>query len=1201
MKINTSQANKIWLSNTCAGPSSMVSKTRAGSRVFYGIWVLFLCSIILSAANMNITHVGEWGSSYYWNVFIHGNYAFMGMGNNHLDIIDISQANGPVKVGQLNLPIDQWETVSLAAVGNYLYVSTRGKGLMVFNISDPRNPVKVSTPVDGKEIRSLIISGNYLYGTTGNSTSLAILDIGDPLNPGEVGEIRSGESFIQGFFVSGHIIFLIGPKQMQTIDISNPSNPVFLGMYEFGNYEGTEYTMPWNGSDEIFVAGNYAYLVLGFDDPNSSWGSIQGLFIVDIKDPSKPVRKGWLDITKAGGLENLYVSGQYLYGTNAKSGLLVYNVTDPAAPKLAATFEHESNVCDLLVIGRYAYMAAEKYGLLVVDLVSPLHPTLAGQFDESGEGNDVEVRGNYAFLARRGSGLDIINISDPATPVRIGNFPAFYASSLVLKGNYAFLSDVANGIKIIDVSNPAVPTLYAEIQSQAAFSWEIQVAGNYLYTTDYSNIVVFDISNPAAPVLVSTYKPGDYIYSFYINGKYLYSTGLSGLTVTDISNPAALVSAGQCNLGKSLDGIVVDGNYAYAVGQNNGLQVFDVSNPHNPHEIGQYNYAEGSSIHASECYVDGQYLYITDWYAGLLVCDISTPSSPRLAGRYQNGQYPNALAKSGGYIYTAEWKSGKLSTFTFEPAGNPGQLLINKSYIRFSGTTATGPHTGPQTVLISNPGDSDIQWTIMHKSSGQEWLNFYPSSGTNNAEITISVDPTKLSYICDCTNEAELVISAPGAVIPSQTLHVDLRMFNTANTQAPFGEFATPLEGSVARGSIPVTGWALDDIEITSLKIYMQTDLGLALVGDGIFIGGARPDVELAYGWYPLNDRAGWGYMMLTNFLPDGPITLYAIATDLEGNEVTLGSRTIIVDNKNAVLPFGAIDTPTQGGKAWGKNYINTGWALTPPPNTIPTNGSTITVWVDGIPMGHPVYNQYREDIAGFFPGYTNSNGAVGNFSLDTTTFNNGVHSIAWSVTDNAGNSDGVGSRYFTIVNNGNNGSQGETETTKSIGSNRDKNIKNLNIPPTTDEFSFEIGRGTVSSNSSLEYVTGFGLDREPKIANQDNQGVIQIQSRELEPIEIHLQLNDQGWNGESILNRDSFEQSRKREKTERKFSGGLLVGNKLKALPVGSYLDPETGIFYWQPGLGFTGMYRLVFIYSEPNGQEVRQDVVIDLTQYNE
>ena len=112
-----------------------------------------------------------------------------------------------------------------------------------------------------------------------------------------------------------------------------------------------------------------------------------------------------------------------------------------------------------------------------------------------------------------------------------------------------------------------------------------------------------------------------------------------------------------------------------------------------------------------------------------------------------------------------------------------------------------------------------------------------------------------------------------------------------------------------------------------------------------------------------------------------------------------LGSKTVTCDNVHATKPFGAIDTPSQGGTVSGSAYVNFGWVLTQNPKTVPTDGSTIMVYIDGVPIGHPTYNQYRGDIAGLFPGRNNSSGAVGFFTIDTTTLANGVHTISWGVT----------------------------------------------------------------------------------------------------------------------------------------------------------------------------------------------------------
>jgi uncharacterized repeat protein (TIGR03803 family) len=242
----------------------------------------------------------------------------------------------------------------------------------------------------------------------------------------------------------------------------------------------------------------------------------------------------------------------------------------------------------------------------------------------------------------------------------------------------------------------------------------------------------------------------------------------------------------------------------------------------------------------------------------------------------------------------------------------------------------------------------------------------------------------------------------------------------------PFGSFDTPGDGQTVAGEVPVTGWVLDDTMVNAVDVYRSPvggepagANGLVRLGAATFVDGARPDIAALYPTHPFNTRAGWGYMLLSNMLPgggNGTFTLTAIAVDSSGNPTTLGQKTITAANSSSARPFGTIDTPGHGAAVSGV-ISNFGWALTPQPSMIPTDGSTITVYVDGVAVGHPTYNLFRSDIATLFPGYANSNGAVGHFSLDTRTLTNGVHVLSWVVADNNGNSQGIGSRYFMVAN----------------------------------------------------------------------------------------------------------------------------------------------------------------------------------------
>ena len=110
---------------------------------------------------------------------------------------------------------------------------------------------------------------------------------------------------------------------------------------------------------------------------------------------------------------------------------------------------------------------------------------------------------------------------------------------------------------------------------------------------------------------------------------------------------------------------------------------------------------------------------------------------------------------------------------------------------------------------------------------------------------------------------------------------------------APFGSIDTPLDGSSASGSIAVTGWALDDLGVVGVTIY-RDPVGNEPAGAPVFIGGAtlvtgaRPDVEAASSTLPFANRAGWGYLLLTNMLPNqgnGTFRLLAYAVDGDRHE----------------------------------------------------------------------------------------------------------------------------------------------------------------------------------------------------------------------------------------------------------------------------------------------------------------------------
>ena len=507
----------------------------------------------------------------------------------------------------------------------------------------------------------------------------------------------------------------------------------------------------------------------------------------------------------------------------------------------------------------------------------------------------------------------------------------------------------------------------------------------------------------------------------------------------------------------------------------------------------------------------------------------------------------NAVSVSGGGSSAAS----ATDPTTINPGTTPVTLVMTPSALTFGGSSSGASLTPGQEIFLGMTGASN-SWTA---TSSSPWLSVTPAAGQGSSRLTVSIRSSALPALG--THTGTITVSANGAT--NGPLAVNCTLVVKSATTSPFGFFDTPadnptgLGGSHAiAGSIAVTGWALDDIGVKQVTVWRDPvgpeavhPNGYVYIGDSLFVAGTRPDVEAAFPSLPRAHRAGWGYMLLTNTLPSGNglFRMHAIAVDEEGNQVELGAKTIVVDNLHATKPFGAIDAPAPG-EAISGSILNQGWALTPQPASIATNGSTIWVVIDGVELGHPLFGGQRGDIASIFPGFANSNSAAGQYVLDSTRFTNSTHTIAWNVYDNLGRGDGIGSRYFDIRNGGTAAiAAPEPMVREAADAERALQLRAARLQrPTAPVAGFPAFRQGYDQSAPLMPIrqAGAGL-------------LAPIDLNELGRLEVHLP-GGQLW------------------------SAALRVGDERRELPIGSTFDAEGGIFYWQLGPAFLGEYLLEF-----------------------
>jgi hypothetical protein len=276
------------------------------------------------------------------------------------------------------------------------------------------------------------------------------------------------------------------------------------------------------------------------------------------------------------------------------------------------------------------------------------------------------------------------------------------------------------------------------------------------------------------------------------------------------------------------------------------------------------------------------------------------------------------------------------------------------------------------------------------------------------------------------------------------------------------------------------------------------------------------------------------------------------VASDKDGHTTELGTKTIVSDNAHNTKPFGAIDTPAQGGTTSGNPYVNFGWVLTPPPATVPIDGSTIWLWIDSVQVGHPTYNQFRVDVHDAYPDYLNADGAVGFYYINTTAYANGMHTIGWSATDDHGQTEGMGSRFFWVFNGSSGAGAAALDT-------RNGSLVDLAGIP-------------ADVLSPIYLRTGFRDSGSHEVVSPDERGLRSVVIEEVGRLVIAL---DSPEDLPTALGKRAVRTSGK----SGRWTGYLVVGNELRPLPIGSTLEAARGVFFWQPGPGFLGTYSFIFV----------------------
>jgi hypothetical protein len=279
----------------------------------------------------------------------------------------------------------------------------------------------------------------------------------------------------------------------------------------------------------VRVVGTLAY-VIRFD----------GLHIVDTADPANPVELG--SYRRPGdGYSNdvklVETAAGKRYAIIADAPVDIVDVTNPAAPKLAAVIPEEAHTVFTETIGGVtrAYFGNYDASCPVWDVTDPAAPVRLGRFQTTGAlVHDLSVADGIAYLNAWDAGLVVVDFSTPDAPTEVASWADTPTDSShsnwttrVGGRHIALHGEESYGAHLDVVDLDAGPTFMQSIGSYRTRDWvsihNIMAFGSKAYFTHYQDGVrVLDLTDPTQPKLVGYFNSwdpqADYTSSDFFDG-----------------------------------------------------------------------------------------------------------------------------------------------------------------------------------------------------------------------------------------------------------------------------------------------------------------------------------------------------------------------------------------------------------------------------------------------------------------------------------------------------------------------------------------------------------------------------------------------------------------------------------------------------------------------------------------------------------
>jgi len=570
--------------------------------------------------NLTASRVASWGE----NVFAAG-------GSNGVVVFDVSEPTNPVWLRVLDEPAYAGE---IAVSGGYVYV-VDNQGVMWIVDIDPLDSAHVAgSAVVDSYTQKIVVSDGSAY-VADASGGLLILDVDPPESAGVVSQVpmRGEDVAVEGKFA----YVAAGAEGLQIVGVQNPESPVMLNTVQLAE---DDYAM------RVVLSECHAYVAAGNN------GSV-----VRIVETCPPLSAEWVgSYDLPAEAREMAISLDHLYVATGRYGLRIADISAPLSPSLENVVYIAGCATSVALSGDFAYVADSNAGLRVVDITPPAGASIVGSVDMIGGATDVAVAGDYAYVTSSVFGVRVVDVSTPesARIVRSVDLPGVN-QSIAVAGDYACVARWGTGLQIVDVSDP--PSAHFVAGPRIRTGDDIAMTEGYAYSADW-NLRVIDIDPPESAHTVASAGYYD-THLVDVSRGYAYVVNDRGLEVIDLDPPesAEVIRAIPFTEYYAFMDVAASAGYAAAVDVFYGLFVYDIDPPEKAHEVSRLSLGDvctGASVDLS-----GGYAFVIHGYQYLSVVNVAPPESPYVASTLQIAYASGSdVEVAGQYAYVANGDDG---------------------------------------------------------------------------------------------------------------------------------------------------------------------------------------------------------------------------------------------------------------------------------------------------------------------------------------------------------------------------------------------------------------------------------------------------------------------------------------------------------------------------------------------------------------